>query len=111
MHEHPWSAKSWALEKVERLLKNPAVTLVQGHMCRFGMEAVKDRSSGTMGPVKKPTGFMTSSPCIARELEMRCEGGHEHVHLMSGKAAGAAIYPERLCQAIVRGYMKQKEED
>ena len=37
LHEHPWSARSWKLEKIERLLSNPAVALTQGHMCQFGM--------------------------------------------------------------------------
>ena len=105
LHEHPWGAKSWELTKVMALLNNPAVTIVQGHMCRFGMETVRDKLSGEMGPVKKPTGFMSSSPFIAQELELKCDGSHSHVHLMSGKAAGAAVYPEQPCQAICRGFI------
>ena len=111
LHEHPWSAKSWILSRVVRLLENPAVTLVQAHMCRFGMETVDDKISGSVGLVKKPTGFMTSSPCIAAELEKQCDGSHKHIHLVGGRAAAAAIYPEALCQAICRGFIRQKKQD
>ena len=34
----------------------------------------------------------------------RCMGGHRHVHLMSGRAKAAAIYPTELCDALVKGY-------
>ena len=44
-----------------------------------------------MGLVKKPTGFMTSSKCIAKELDKKCDGGHSHVPLMAGRAAAAQV--------------------
>ena len=50
-----------------------------------------------MGLVKKPTGFMTSSKCIAKELDKKCGGGHSHVPLMAGQAAAAHVYPDMLC--------------
>ena len=36
---------------------------------------------------------------------------HKHVNLVGGRAAGAAIYPDGLCQAICRGLAAQKQED
>ena len=111
LHEHPWSAKSWGLWKVDKLLKHPAVSLVQGHMCQFGMETWDDRKAGTNGPVKKPTGFMTSSQCIAAELNRTCDNSHTHIPLVGGRAAGAATYPRGLCQAISRGLLRQKVLD
>ena len=32
LHEHPWSARSWGLWKIKKLLNNPAVSITQGHM-------------------------------------------------------------------------------
>ena len=64
-----------------------------------------------MGLVKKPTGLMTSSRHIANELDRRCDGGHAHVKLMAGRAAGAQVNPDMLCEAIRRGVVKQKKFD
>ena len=64
-----------------------------------------------MGFVKKPAGFMTSSNCIARELDKKCDGGHTHVPLMAGRAAAAQVYPDMLCEAICRGVVNQKKFD
>ena len=64
-----------------------------------------------MGLVKKPTGFMSSSRCIIHELDRKCTGDHDHVPLMGGRAAGAAIYPQALCEAICRGAAAQKKLD
>ena len=70
-----------------------------------------EEKNGKMGLVKKPTGYMTSSNCIAQALNVRCIGGHDHVPLVGGRAVGAAIYPKMLCQAIVNGVNKQKVMD
>ena len=53
----------------------------------------------------------TNGALIARELERRCNGNHEHGQLLSGRAGPAARYTEELCQAIVRGILAQKESD
>ena len=100
LHEHPWSARSWALPSIQELLDHPMVELVPGHMCRFGMESHIDKRQGELGPVKKPTGFMSSSRFVCRELEKKCEGGHTHVPLVGGRASAASIYPLELCEAI-----------
>ena len=64
-----------------------------------------------MGLVKKPTGFMSSSRCMIEELDKKCNGGHDHVPLVGGRAAGAAVYPQALCEAICRGVANQKKAD
>ncbi len=66
---------------------------------------------GGTGRAKKPTKFLTNSPEIARELGWRCQGGHCHVPLVGGRAAAAAEYPRGLCEAIVRGLIRQKKLD
>ena len=62
-----------------------------------------------MGFVKTPTRFMTSSKCIAKELDKKCDGGHSHVPSMAGRAAAAQAYPDMLCEAICRGVVNQKK--
>ena len=109
VHEHPWSARSWALPSIQQLLNHPSVQLTQTHMCRFLMETHIDHKGGEMGLVKKPTGFMSSSRYIIQELDRKCTGDHDHVPLVGGRAAGAAIYPQALCEAICRGTAKQKK--
>ena len=103
LHEHPASASSWKLPEMQALMSDLNISKINTHMCRFGMTSHIHGRKGEHGPVKKPTGFATSSPCIAKRLALKCQGGHEHVHLMGGRAAGAQVYPEALCEAIVEG--------
>ena len=50
---------------------------------------------------------MTNCPEIKEELGVKCDGGHEHQQLISGRAAAAAArYPEGLCKAVRRRLMK-----
>ena len=79
-------------------------------MCQFGMTAPISGSS-EIGRVKKPTGFMSSSRYVAEELNKYCDGSHDHVHLVAGKAAAARVYPDDLCRAMLRGTAKQKKAD
>ena len=48
---------------------------------------------------------------LARELSIRCNARHSHQPLVDDRASEAAKYPEELCQAIVRGLIKQLEYD
>ena len=111
LHEHPWSARSWDLPCVERLLGHPSVGVTQGHMCRFLMTSHVEKRGGEEGLVKKPTGFMSSSACLLRELDKKCTGDHAHVPLVGGRAAGAQVYPQALCEAICRGVAAEKRRD
>ena len=70
-----------------------------------------DRPGREMGLVKKPRGLMTSSRCVAKDIDRRCDGGHTHVPLMAGQEATAQVYPDILCEAICRGVVKQKKFD
>ena len=86
------------------------VPRVQTLMCQFGTTSRIGGIGSELGPVLKPTGFMTSSPCIAREFARLCPRDHVEVPLVGGRAAGAAIYPEKRCVAICRGLANQKRE-
>ena len=48
-HEHPWTARSWKLRRVDDLIRHPAVTVAQGHMCQFRMMSHVDCPGREMG--------------------------------------------------------------
>ena len=62
-------------------------------------------------PCKKPTGFLTNSWRIAKELSRICDKSHSHLSLMEGRAHAASVYPKQLCQAVSRGIRAQKDYD
>ena len=70
-----------------------------------------ETKNGARGLVKKPTGFRSSSRCVRQELNKKCIGDHSHVPLVGGRAAGAQVYPQMLCEAIFRGVARQQRED
>ena len=94
---------------MEAMLADPRVTWVEGHMCQFGTTAPISGQPGAVGYAKKPTRCMTSSRFVAEELNRYCDGSHDHVHLVAGKAAAAQVYPPELCKAMLRSTRKQKE--
>lgn len=49
---------------------------VKSDMCAFGMQ---DEDQLGKGLVKKPTGFMTNAPALAKRLELPCKGDHRHI--------------------------------
>ena len=111
LHEHPRGAASWKQECIVQLAaSDPNAQLVSTDMCQFGL-MVKDRSGRVIGRAMKPTRWLTNSPAIAKELDRKCCGGHEHVHMLNGLAKQGQIYPVQLCQAIVRGLSKQIQHD
>ena len=60
---------------------------------------------------KKPTRWLTNAACVAAALDLKCDGSHEHVPLLNGRAKGAQQYPPQLCRAIVSGFKRQLEQD
>ena len=98
------------MSKINELLRDPSVLLVQAHQCRFGFVApLRDGIDG-VGPAKEPTGFMTNRPCIAEALDRQCLNDHTHVPLIAGRAEGAAVYPYDLCEAMCKCLLQQKTE-
>ena len=85
--------------------------VVQGHMCRFRMTTHIETKDGKRGLVKKPTGFMSSSRCVRNELNKKCTGGHAHIPLVGGRAAGAQVYSQAFCEAVCRVVRRQQQED
>ncbi len=92
-----------------QLLAYPNVIRTKGHMCAYGM---KSQDAEGEGQVLKPTGWATNSPYIAEQVSKLCSNRwrgakHRHVHLISGRAKAAEVYPPRLCTAILKGLRAQ----
>ena len=111
IHEHPWTATSWATEPMKSLLDDARTILVRADQCAFGLKTPSDEVKGEFGYAKKPTGFLTRGNKLADALRRRCPKDHKHIHLMSGRAANAAIYTDELVEAICSGIIEQKKED
>ena len=119
LHEHPKFASSWSLKSVQQLSRAPGVAIVRGDQCQYGAEAPHGAFKGS--PVMKPTGFMSNSPEILRELSKRCnpgpgsmcsrpEGG-QHTACAGGICKEMAKYPRPLCRAVLRGLTAQLRID
>ena len=44
-------------------------------------------------------------------MGVKCRGGHRHVHLIAGRARGAAHYPAKCCRALCKGMRRQVKVD
>lgn len=115
LHEHPLGAKSWQEPEVVELAAQEDVRFITSPMCRWGMQQEDD--DGELKYVRKETGYLTNSRCIAEELRAVCinvqEGRevHKHVHLIGGgRAKAAQRYPPALVRAILRGLKKELRE-
>ena len=113
LHEHPAYAKSWKEPEMIRMIRKEKNILARIDQCRYGLW-VKDKLGGALA--KKPTKFLTNSPCVAEQLMKRCMGKETHKHqrhasLVHGRAKQAQIYPKPLCVAICRGIKEQIYQD
>ena len=106
LHEHPLTATSWLEPEMIDLIRTPGTYFVQADLCQFGLTSWT--AEGEEALVKKQTGFLTNSRHLAELLSRRCDGSHKHQHLLGeGRAAAAAIYPERLVSAIMTGIARE----
>ena len=105
VYEHPQSASSWREPEVENLLNAPDILTVTCDMCAYGMNV--DGS----GLNKKPTRLATNSPVIARRMERRCSGGHDHTLVMQGKPKLAQVYPDQFCRELLKALRQQVRQD
>ena len=99
--QHPATASSREIDCLQRLFRSEGVYEGLFDMCCYGMTAEDDQG---IGPVRKTTRVITNAEEVAAALRARCEGGHRHVQLLSGRAKAAAIYPPALCRAMIKGF-------
>ena len=106
--EHPLSATSWQQECLANLMQDKRVYTTEVHMCAYDLKATDEKGEGL---VMKPTRVLTNIRPVAENLTGRCCGGHRHVHLVGGRARGAAAYPQRFCENVLKSidvWVKQK---
>ena len=113
LHEHPAQATSWQEPCIKKILELEGVQKAVGHQCQYGAEAHGQ-------PIKKPSGFMSNSECIRQALSKLCTGknglcsreqGGQHIQCRGLVARKAAVYPAKLCKAILRGLKDQLRRD
>eukprot|EP00969_Alexandrium_andersonii_P145126 6417071-Alexandrium_andersonii.AAC.1 len=64
---HPATAVSWGLPEMQKLLSDPQVGTVVGHMCCFGMRVSELARAGVRCPlVRKSTRWASSAPEVLR---------------------------------------------
>ena len=90
---------------MQQLMEHPGVSRVRGDMCRHDMRI--SGPHGDEGLARKPTGWLSNSPIILEELNVQCTNDHKHASLENGRANQAAMYPEKLCYAVLRGVRRQ----
>ena len=89
-----------------KFLQEEGVIFVKGRICRWQLQSEDAQGKGL---VKKPCGFITGSPCIARRLDKLCtnlegkEPWHRHVLLLNGRATAAAKYTPEFVREILAG--------
>ena len=92
VYEHPKSAVSWDNPNGVKLASTPGVMRTELDQCEFGLVSKDELGEA---PAKKPTSLLTNSVEVDRMMSVKCQGGHGHVHLMSGRARAAAHYPAK----------------
>ena len=84
------------------------------HQCQYGA------ASESGDPIRKATRFMSNCSSILDELSKRCSGrqgecsrraGGHHALCLGKTEKLAAIYPFKLCTAILRGLSRQLVSD
>ena len=100
LHEHPDTATSWTLPKVQQFLARDEVLLVKSDQRRFGLRARE-------GLNRKSTLFAVTCDQIAVELQRLCAGDHPHEPLIGGLPARAQEYPPELVKAIIDGLIQE----
>ena len=110
LHEHPATASSWGTTEIQKIMSLEGVRRVVAHQCQYGQQAHEG------SPIKKPTGFMTNCEGVARRLNKLCKGKHgfcsrakggQHILCNGRVARQAAVFPMKLCHAILAGLRDQ----
>jgi hypothetical protein len=118
VHEHPGNATSWGIPGIQKLLRDPKVDKVRGDQCQYGASVQFGDKAGS--PVMKPSGFMSNSQEVLKQLDRRCRGtggacsrpeGGIHVHCEGKVASDAARYPVGLVRSILKGFTNQFKVD
>ena len=92
-YQHPWLATRWQTESIKKIEECEDVRKVQTDLWQIGTTARICGVGSELRLVLKSTVCFTNSSGLAQELARRCPRDHQHVPLVGGRAAGAAMYP------------------
>ena len=110
LFEHPAGANSWEVAEIQQVMNLPGTEWRRADLCQYGL-TTRGEDGVSQIPAKKPTGFMSNSRFVLRELGRTCSGYHAHQPLMGGRARAAQEYTIDLCRAICKGIRDQKKYD
>jgi hypothetical protein len=101
---------------VGRALYNKAISDIDADkvdmdQCRLG------QTDQEGSPIRKPTRWMSNAPHILKALDKQCLGKHgwckqgaawvKHRPCYGAVAKAAAIYPMKMCRAILAGFIEE----
>ncbi len=114
LHEQPACAASWQEAAVKELGCVPGVNVITADQCQLGAEVQFGTRRGE--PIRKATGFMSNAEKLLEQLHKRCHSnngqctrkkGGRHVTVQGRITADSAVYPQKLCKAIIKGMTAQ----
>ena len=111
LHEHPASAMSWKEEDIASLARLPMTQTVTMHQCQYGLVTPSVDDPEQLLPALKPTKWLTNSSIMASLLSQKCDGSHQHQHLVGGRCKDASFYPVPIVKAILKGIERQRAFD
>ena len=108
LHEHPTSASSWNEPCMQDIIKDPEHFTARIHMCAYEMK-IPDKHGNEY--IYKPTQFITNSPLVAARLERKCDQSHQRAQLQGSRTKQAALYQNKLIDAVTKGINDQVKAD
>lgn len=98
----------WSLPEMKRPEGEGGVVALVSDMCVFGVVSKGRRGQNKL--IRKPTRWLSNAPAVLREVGVLSTGAHAaHVELLGGRAAAAARYALRRCEAILWGGQAQQD--
>ena len=108
--EHPAYEDSWKIEAMEEFMKLDGVAIEIGDRRIYGLKT-PSQIDGSPTPARKPTKLLSYSWCTLQELCTISHKSHVRQHLVRGRGAKAAEYPDGLCEGFCKGFAGQLAYD
>ena len=90
-------------------MERPDVKSVICDQCCFGQTTTGPVGKGVR-PARKRTKFASNAMHILEQLDRRCEGSHQHMHLVNGRAKKMEEYTKEMTRAICIGLKRQLKD-
>mgnify|MGYP003325390115 CR=1 FL=1 len=96
--EWPLRCAYWHDARVERFLVKHKLIKAVATACAFGMRPQRPHTPSEF--IGKQWRISTNCAALARALDKRCQGGHQHVTVVGGETAATAFYPLQFATAV-----------